>query len=108
MEVSNAEQAYYSAVDDGKTICSCMFELTYRCSEMCIHCYNPGATRNNAEVSHRSDLKELSIEDYKCIIDDMYENGLVKVCLTGGDPFSKEFIWELLDYLYKNSSDALI
>lgn len=100
MEVSNAEQAYFSAVDDGKTICSCMFELTYRCSEMCIHCYNPGATRNNTETSHRGDLKELSLEDYKRIIDDMYNNGLVKVCLSGGDPFSKEFAWELLDYLY--------
>lgn len=100
MEVSNAEQTYFSAVDDGKTICSCMFELTYRCSEMCIHCYNPGATRNNTETSHRGDLKELSLEDYKSIIDDMYDNGLVKVCLSGGDPFSKEFAWELLDYLY--------
>lgn len=100
MEVSNAEQAYFSAVDDGKTICSCMFELTYRCSEMCIHCYNPGATRNSTEVSHRIDYDELSIEEYKRIIDDMYDNGLVKVCLSGGDPFSKEFVWELLDYLY--------
>lgn len=100
MAVSNAEQAYFAAVDDGKTVCSCMFELTYRCSEMCIHCYNLGATRNGDEVSHRADQKELSLEEYKHIIDDMYENGLVKVCLSGGDPFSKEFAWELLDYLY--------
>lgn len=100
MEVTNAEQSYFAAVDDGKTICSCMFELTYRCSEMCIHCYNPGATRNNEEENHRADYKELSLDDYKRIIDDMYENGLVKVCLSGGDPFSKEFAWDLLDYLY--------
>lgn len=100
MEVSNAEQAYFSAVEDGKTICSCMFELTYRCSEMCIHCYNPGATRNNEETSHRANVKELSMEDYKRIIDDLYESGLVKVCLSGGDPFSKDFVWELIDYLF--------
>jgi len=100
MNVTNAEQSYFDAVDDGKTICSCMFELTYRCSEMCIHCYNPGATRNNEEVSHRGDFKELSLADYKRIIDEMYDCGLVKVCLSGGDPFSKEFVWELLDYLY--------
>lgn len=101
MDVTNAEQAYFDAVDDGKTICSCMFELTYRCSEMCIHCYNPGATRNNDEISHRADFKELEFKDYKRIIDDMYSHGLVKVCLTGGDPFSKDFVWDLLDYLYK-------
>lgn len=101
MDVSNAEQSYFGAIDDGKTICSCMFELTYRCSEMCIHCYNPGATRNNTEVSHRGDFKELSIDDYKRIIDDMCDHGLVKVCLSGGDPFSVSFTWELLDYLYE-------
>lgn len=101
MDVTNAEQAYFDAVDDGKTVCSCMFELTYRCSEMCIHCYNPGATRNNTEVSHRGDCKELALDDYKRIIDDMYNHGLVKVCMSGGDPFSKEFVWELLDYLYE-------
>ena len=56
METSNAEQLYFDAIDNGKTICSCMFELTYRCSEMCIHCYNPGATRNKDEISHRGEL----------------------------------------------------
>lgn len=101
MAISNAEQLYSYAVDDGKTICSCMFELTYRCSEMCIHCYNPGATRNNEGISHRADIQELSMDDYKRIIDDMYDAGLVKVCLSGGDPFSKEFTWDLLDYLYE-------
>lgn len=101
MATTNAEQSYYDKVDDGHTICSCMFELTYRCSEKCIHCYNPGATRNDQEISHRGDLQELTLEDYKRIIDEMYDLGLVKVCLTGGDPFSKEFIWELIDYLYQ-------
>lgn len=101
METSNAEQLYFDAIDNGNTICSCMFELTYRCSEMCLHCYNPGATRNNQEISHRGDLQELTLSDYKRIIDEMLGLGLVKVCLTGGDPFSKEFTWELLDYLYE-------
>lgn len=100
MEITNAEQEYFAAVEDGRTICSCMFELTYRCSEMCIHCYNPGATRNNTETSHRADMRELTLDDYKRIIDDMYDNGLVKVCMSGGDPFSKDFVWDLIDYLY--------
>lgn len=101
MNTSNAEQLYYDAVDNGTTICSCLFELTYRCSEMCIHCYNPGATRNDTEVSHRGDIKELTLDDYKRIIDEMCELGLVKVCLSGGDPFSKEFVWDIIEYLYK-------
>ena len=78
-----------------------MFELTYRCSEMCIHCYNPGATRNNSEHSTRADRQELGIADYKRIIDELYEAGLVKVSISGGDPFSKEIVWDIIDYIYK-------
>lgn len=98
---SSAEQDYYDAIDDGSTICSFMIELTYRCSEKCIHCYNPGATRNDEEISHRGEQQELTLYDYKRIIDELCKIGLVKVCLSGGDPFSKEFIWDLLDYLYE-------
>ena len=100
-DTSSAEQDYYNAVDDGMTVTSVMFELTYNCSEQCIHCYNPGATRNDSEVSHRADREELDLDDYKHIIDDLCEHGLVKVCLSGGDPFSKPIVWDIIDYLYQ-------
>ncbi len=95
--ISNAEQMYTEKVGG---ITSVMFELTYRCSEKCIHCYNEGATRNDEEISTRGDREELTLDDYKRIIDELYEQGLIKVCLTGGDPFSKSFAWELIDYIY--------
>lgn len=97
---NNAERAYSEACGDN-CIGSVMLELTYRCSEQCIHCYNPGATRNNTEKSYRSNRVELTLEDYKRIIDELYELGLYKVCLSGGDPFSKSFVWELIEYLNK-------
>lgn len=100
MAVSNAEQAYFEAINDGETIGSAMFELTYRCSEKCIHCYNPGATRNDEEVSHRGDVQELTLDEYKRIIDDLNDHGLLKVCLSGGDPFSNKNTWDIIDYLY--------
>lgn len=100
-DISSAEQDYFNAVDDGKTVTSVMFELTYNCSEKCIHCYNPGATRNDEEVSHRGDREELDLDDYKRIIDDLCVQGLVKVCLSGGDPFSKPIVWDIIDYLYQ-------
>lgn len=96
--ISNAEQMYTEKVGG---ITSVMFELTYRCSEKCIHCYNEGATRNDEEISTRGDREELTLCDYKRIIDELYEQGLIKVCLTGGDPFSKPIAWELIDYLHK-------
>lgn len=101
METTTAELAYFDAVADEGVVTSVMFELTYNCSEKCIHCYNPGATRNDDEQSHRADREELQLADYKRIIDELDEAGLVKVCLTGGDPFSKPFVWDIIDYLYK-------
>ncbi len=98
MAVSSAEMDYINSV---KGVASVMFELTYNCSEKCIHCYNIGATRNDKEVSKRSSSKELTLHDYHRIIDELNEEGLVKVCLSGGDPFSKSFVWEIIDYLYE-------
>ncbi|MBO7467534.1 MAG: radical SAM protein [Bacteroidaceae bacterium] len=96
--ISSAEQLY---TEKAGGITSVMFELTYNCSEKCIHCYNKGATRNDIEKNTRGNRKELALDDYIKLIDDLYELGLIKVCLTGGDPFSKPFVWEIIDYLYK-------
>lgn len=96
-EISSAEMAYSEATGQ---VTSVMFELTYNCSEKCIHCYNPGATRNDNEKSGRGNRTELDLNDYKRIIDELYELGLLKVCLSGGDPFSKPIVWEIIDYLY--------
>lgn len=97
LDISSAEMDY---MNKSNGITSVMFELTYNCSEKCIHCYNPGATRNDKEISGRNKIQELTIGEYKRIIDELYEEGLVKVCLSGGDPFSKSIVWEIIDYLY--------
>lgn len=96
-EISSAELDYADRVGG---ITSVMFELTYNCSEKCIHCYNVGATRNDEEISLRGNRQELTFNDYKRIIDELYEEGLIKVCLSGGDPFSKSIVWDIIDYLY--------
>ncbi|HBJ76319.1 MAG TPA: hypothetical protein DDY68_00115 [Porphyromonadaceae bacterium] len=84
-------------------IFSLLIELTYNCSEKCIHCYNPGATRNDEEKNYRNDYGKLNLEDYKRIIDEFYELGLIRVTLSGGDPFSNPFVWEIMEYLYKRN-----
>ena len=95
---NNAEMAYTDKIGG---ITSVMLELTYKCSESCLHCYNPGATRNNNEINLRGDREELVLDDYKRVIDELCEQGLFKVCLSGGDPFSKRIVWEVIDYLYE-------
>lgn len=97
VEQTTAEMAFVNRTGG---IMSVMFELTYNCSEKCIHCYNMGATRNDEEESHRNDTNKLTLDEYKKIIDRLYDNGLVKVILSGGDPFSNHLIWDIIDYLY--------
>ena len=96
--LSSAEMEYTDTVGG---ITSIMMELTYNCSEKCIHCYNPGAARNSEEKSSRHSFHSLSIEEYEKIVDELYDKGLVKVCLSGGDPFSYKDCWKLIEYLYE-------
>lgn len=76
-------------------------ELTYNCTEQCVHCYNPGASRNKNEISKRYRKNELILNDYYKIIDELYDLGVYKINLTGGDPFSKHDIWDIIAYIHK-------
>ncbi|NVN94139.1 MAG: radical SAM protein [Bacteroidetes bacterium] len=76
-------------------------ELTYNCNEQCIHCYNPGAVRNKNEINNRK-TKELTTNNYKKLIKELKELGVVRVLLTGGDPFMRKDIWKIIELLYEN------
>ena len=97
-ESSNAEMEYTNKVGG---ITSVMLELTYNCSEKCIHCYNVGAAHTEEDINRRDSIKGLNLEDYKNIIDKFYAQGLFRVTLTGGDPFSNSLAWDIIDYLNK-------
>jgi radical SAM protein with 4Fe4S-binding SPASM domain len=94
------ENSYMQKTEKFNTPFSVMFELTYNCNEKCLHCYNPGATRNDSEISKRN-RKELNLNDYKKIIDDLAQMGVVKIVLTGGEPFVKKDIWSIIEYVFE-------
>lgn len=62
--------------------------LTYRCNNHCLHCY----------VERDSAVKELSKEEWKQVIDKLWEIGIPHICFTGGEATSVEFLPELIDY----------
>ena len=76
-------------------ICSATIELTYKCSACCIHCFNP---KYHKEID--ACYPELDVSDYQALIDELYDLGCYKVTLTGGDPFSKPILWDIIKYLY--------
>lgn len=79
------------------------FELTYACSERCLHCFNEGAARSDLHEEHRLRPDMLRLDDYKRIIDEAVELGIPSVTVTGGDPFSYPHCWEVLDYMHERN-----
>lgn len=96
--ISDAEKAYIRRVNKKASVV--MMELTYNCSEHCIHCYNPGASRNETEKSHRGDRRSLTIDQYRSIINELDAEGTFLVCLTGGDLFSNPNVFSIIKLLY--------
>jgi len=89
-----AEKGY--ADRTGHKVITALIELTYRCSAGCIHCYNPGRSDNGMKTHP----DELTLEDYKDLIDQLYDEGAIRICLTGGDPFSRNDIWDIIEHIH--------
>lgn len=100
---SDPESEYASFLEHDRIPSVVMFELTYNCNEMCVHCFNPGAARNKDEKSLRNKRVEIDIEHYKNLIKDLDELGVYKIILTGGDPFVKPKIWDLIELISKTN-----
>lgn len=70
-------------------------ELTNRCNQHCIHCYN----------SH-NDIppQDMSIKDFKHVIDELAKQSVSSVILIGGEPFllPEKDLFAMLAYASKN------
>ncbi len=62
--------------------------LTFRCQNNCIHCYAGGP--------HQTE--ELTTEQWKAVIDRLYDIGVFIATFTGGEPTMREDLPELLQY----------
>lgn len=79
---------------------SVSFELTYGCNEMCLHCYNPGSSREEC-IAKKVASDEMKLEDYKSALDQLAAMGVPKILFTGGDPFMKKDFIEILRYAHQ-------
>lgn len=77
-------------------------ELTYACNEACIHCYNPNSPREGGFEAHKQQPKgELETKEYFKLLDGLYNMGVAKITFTGGDPFMKKDLLQILQYAHK-------
>lgn len=98
---NDAEESYMDVIEKRRIPFIVMFELTYSCNEKCVHCFNPGAARNENEKSTRTDRDEIDLVHYENLLNDLQKLGTVKIILTGGDPFVKKDIWKLIEMIYE-------
>lgn len=74
-------------------------EVTNTCNLHCIHCYKTaGAPLSN----------ELDTQEWYSIIDELKELGIITVAVTGGEPFMREDIFDMLEYITQNAIGVTI
>lgn len=65
-----------------------IWEVTRACRLRCLHC--------RADAQYRRDPRELSTEEGFRLLDELAEWGVPLVVLTGGDPFEREDLFDLV------------
>jgi MoaA/NifB/PqqE/SkfB family radical SAM enzyme len=76
-----------------------MFELTYRCNFKCPHCYVPFKYRK---------CKELETKEVFAILDQLKDIGCFYLGFTGGEPFMRKDILDILWYAKKKGFEIII
>lgn len=79
---------------------SAHLELTYRCNEACIHCYNPGAFLLPGDHSRRQ-RDEMDTAEWREIMDQLAEIGVFRLSLSGGEATLRKDFFELVAYARK-------
>lgn len=72
---------------------SCHLDLTYRCNQRCIHCYNPNAAdRINGKYVAIDEIKSSEIIE---LLDDLVALGVFRLVLSGGEVTLRPDFWEI-------------
>ncbi len=78
-----------------------MFELTYGCNFKCKHCYVPESFKEKSK-------QELKTKEVFFIIDQLQDLGCFYLGFTGGEPFLRKDIFEILWYAKKKGFQIII
>lgn len=79
-------------VVDKKSLKRLFVEITKKCNLSCLHCYNESGLQYKDYMSQ---------EKIKKLIDDAYDMGTIYFDITGGEPFVRKDIIEILKYAVK-------
>lgn len=75
------------------------WEVTDKCNSRCRHCFN--------NIKHNEKI-DLTYEQMKGIVDELNNNGVFRVKVTGGEPFCRQDLFCILDYLETKNINFII
>ena len=82
--LNSIEAAFFDWLVDRRMLPTAMIELTYRCNQRCVHCFNPGAAHAPEERSRRHG-SELSTAEVFALLRQLAESGVLIVTFSGGE-----------------------
>jgi len=83
------------AIESGH-LWSFFWELTYRCNERCVHCFNPGAAHTEAEKPNRN-RNELTEKEIIQTLEDLVTIGVFKITISGGEVLTSKRLFFLIE-----------
>ena len=75
------------------------WEVTDKCNSECRHCFN--------NMNHNEKI-DLTYEQMRHIADELHNNGVFRVKITGGEPFCRQDLFCILDYLETKNINFIV
>jgi radical SAM protein with 4Fe4S-binding SPASM domain len=75
------------------------FDVTNKCNSRCIHCYNDSGT---------SKVEEMDLITINNLAAEMSELGIFQISISGGEPFVRKEIFEIIKIFNQNGIDVSI
>lgn len=99
------EGDYRTWCADNGILFSAFIETNYRCNERCVHCFNPGAAHQDHERPKRN-RDELSLDELRQQIDQLYDLGVFRITLSGGEFFLRKDAFSIIEYIRSKKMDV--
>ena len=94
-------QRIHSCAKKKGSLLRVMLELTYRCNFKCKHCYIPKSYKKKFR-------RELNTRQIFSILDQLQELGCLYLGFTGGEPFLRKDIFDILWYAKRKGFQIII
>ncbi|OGX15741.1 MAG: hypothetical protein A2166_03180 [Omnitrophica WOR_2 bacterium RBG_13_41_10] len=85
-----------------------MFEITYKCNLKCRHCYVVPTAINEHRESRIEHRNELNAKEIFYILDQLTEAGCLNLGFTGGEPFLRKDIFDILRYAKNKGFNIIV